>query len=140
MPIAQVVRNVKVSDLLDPLALVWPVLAGLMTYGYNRSQWAQYRMLLLTAGILLPAIVLGVNFVGSVLLLLASPFRAVPILYEAFAGKADGEFYNEGMLIWAAIGLWIAFCGALVIRECGRGLNEFRVALEPERGGASTKH
>jgi hypothetical protein len=129
MPLAEVARRTKMAELLDPVGVVCALIAGLIIYGYNRSRSLRYRVLFPLAGILFPLLVLGSNSLFFVIFVVVSPIQAFPILIQAFSGQGDGEFYNEGMLMWATIGLWIILCAILILREYARGFKESRLSV-----------
>lgn len=70
----------------------------------------------------LGAMVIGflvpVFMIGPVMLWVA--VVAPLMVFNVLAGQVDGEFYGEGMLRCAAVGLWMLLCLVFGIRELAR--------------------
>jgi hypothetical protein len=76
-------------------------LVCLFFHSFSRS-W-QLRLVMMAVGVLVPVFILGPVMLWAAVV---SPL----MVYSALAGKVDGEFYCEGMLMIAAIGLWMLLC------------------------------
>jgi hypothetical protein len=90
---------------------------------YAISEERKVRRLVMVGGLLLPLLWMGWSLKGFAAWLLAMPYAAVFSLM-ALTGATDGEFYNEGLLVYAAIWLVAALlCSAFMPRDC-RGLGK----------------
>jgi hypothetical protein len=76
-------------------------LVCLVFHTFSRS-W-QLRLVSMAVGILVPVFTIGPVMLWAAVV---SPL----MVYSALAGKVDGEFYGEGMLMIAAVGLWMLLC------------------------------
>ena len=74
---------------------------GLILHSLFRN-W-KIRVVVMAIGFLVPVFSIGVVMLWVAVV---SPL----MVYSALAGRVDGEFYCEGMLMIAAIGLWMLQC------------------------------
>ena len=133
-----VVRSVSFSNLFSQILRPWhaialiisvaPVVIHTLTRSPRLHLWVPLALLV---GLLLwftaPPVVMAVahpemaSFLPSMVLksfaqwLLAVPFAPF-FTFGAFAGRQDGEFYEEGLLAYSAMGWWMLLCFALLVR------------------------
>ena len=83
-------------------------LAAVLLNIFHRS-W-RVRLAALAAAFLTPVITVGP-------VMFAVPVYAPVIIFDALAGRVDGEFYSEEMLLIAATALWMMVCLVFAVRE-----------------------
>jgi hypothetical protein len=91
----------------------------------------EVRLAAVLYGILFP-LVFAYSEPGILPSYLAAPAVAPYFTFQIFAGKADGEFYADGMLIIAVFGYWILGClvgAGLICYQMGRNRHHERFEL-----------
>jgi len=113
-----VLRQLRWSDLPSGNSPFYLFLAAAVAAAviYAISKERKVRRLAMVGGLLLPLLWMGWSIKGFAAWLLAIPYAAVFSL-TALTGEADGEFYNEGTLVYAAIGWWLLYCVVLLCRD-----------------------
>ena len=133
IPISQVLASLRWGSLLRLeetggwiIALAG---AGLLGFRYaTMSSW-KLRVLLLSSGLLTSMLIIS-DLLGSFWNAVALVGYAPILTFQALFGLADGEFYVEGLLKYAAAGLWMLLCIGFLIREFVRRARN-RVLAEP---------
>lgn len=84
----------------------------------------KHRVGVMIIGLLVPVFSVGIVMFPAAAL---APWMVA----SALSGKVDGEFYDEGMMMLAAAGLWMLLCLASAIIDSVRGIRMERKSGEP---------
>jgi hypothetical protein len=123
IPISKVLASVRVDSLfhLDARG-AWIIAlagAGLLGFRYATIASWSFRVLLLSSGLVVSLFILAAQL-GSFWDAVGLLGWALPLTFQAAFGLADGESFVEGMLKYAAAGLWMLLCVGFLIREIVR--------------------
>ena len=83
---------------------------------YTLTTSRRVRIACALTGWLLPLFVLWDGVPEISRWLMAIP-RAFTLTYDALAGHAGGQFYDDGPMFFAAVGWWLLLCSVLTLRE-----------------------